>query len=392
MLTTAGKTRQARSLGDLQRNDRNRRRERRLWHDPDHATGSLGCNSCPDRAVCGGLRLKCSLFDCLEFCCRMPNECDRVCRNNPDFANRVREVGTFDFGTVRRAAVLATPAIPCVVPIVYHRAARHLPTASKAIALPLYRMFDRRDGVPRYRSRKALEDAFSFGRNTAVILTGTDRDRPLERWWALGENARIKIIRALKHAGIALVTTPNYSLFIDRPRWDDLHAMKRIAIVHEEFLRVGLPAALHINGRTEVDFRRWTEHVRARPEITHLAYEFTTGTRRAGRLKLHAAWLGELAASVGRPLHLVVRGGAEVIPNLLKAFSGVTLLDASIFMKTMMRQRACLKHETELGWEGIRTRRGAPVDELFTMNCQVVEAWLNNLIASSISERASFMR
>jgi hypothetical protein len=35
---------------------------------------------------------------------------------------------------------------------------------------------------------------------------------------------------------------------------DDLHSIKRIALVHSEFLDEGLPAALHVNGRSEADF------------------------------------------------------------------------------------------------------------------------------------------
>jgi hypothetical protein len=36
--------------------------------------------------------------------------------------------------------------------------------------------------------------------------------------------------------------------------WHDLHAMKRIAIALGEFLEAGMPAALHVNGRTDRDF------------------------------------------------------------------------------------------------------------------------------------------
>jgi hypothetical protein len=84
-------------------------------------------------------------------------------------------------------------------------------------------------------------------------------------------------IRALRSLGVTLVTTPNFSLFIDQPRWDDLHSQKRIMIVHEEFLSEGLPAALHVNARTERDWERWTEYIAARPELTHIAFEFATG-------------------------------------------------------------------------------------------------------------------
>ena len=189
-----------------------------------------------------------------------------------------------------------------------------------------------------------------------------------------------------------LATTPNYSLFIDRPRWDDLHAMKRIAIVHEEFLRLGLPAALHVNGRTEDDFRRWTGFVATRPEITHLAYEFTTGTARTGRQQLHADWLAELAASVGRPLHLIMRGGVGVVSTLAQAFNSITLLDTTTFIKTMMRQKAYSRTDTTLAWIQYPTKRGAPIDALFDSNCQTVETWLAGLISSSSPKKASVRR
>lgn len=366
---------------------RDLRRERRLWHDPQRKTDSLGCRVCPDRALCGGIRPETAFFDCLQFCCGAPDKCDRVCRNHPEFPDRVREVGTFALDTVPRGPVLPAPALPPVVPVIYHCNGRTLPIASDVVALPLYRMFDRRDGTPRFTAPEALREAFGVRTGTTIVLTGTDRDRPLERWWGLGEIQRREIIRAMKAAGIGLVTTPNYSLFIDRPRWDDLHAMKRIALVHAEFLREGLPAALHVNGRTETDFSRWAAYIAARPEIRHIAYEFTTGTGRSGRRGQHVAWLVDLAAAIDRPLHLVVRGGTDVLPLLARSFSGITVLETSSFMKTMMRQRAYPKGNAALGWKRAPTATGAPLDDLFADNRATMEAWLRDLAATS-AERA----
>jgi len=107
-----------------------------------------------------------------------------------------------------------------------------------------------------------------------VILTGTALDPPLERWWSLGRE-RLDAIRVLRDLGITLVTTPNFSLFTNHPRWDDLHSMKRIAIVHEGFLRLG--------------------------------------------------------AAVGRDLHLVLRGGTEVLPEIVKGFPSITFLETATF-------------------------------------------------------------
>lgn len=150
--------------------------------------------------------------------------------------------------------------------------------ASAAVCFPLYRVISRHDGSTRFGNRRELADNFRIPRTMPVILTltGTAFDPPLERWWALGLD-RIDAIRRLRDLGTALVTTPNFSLFSDQPRWDDLHSMKRIAIVHEEFLHESVPAALHVNARTERGWERWGEYIGQRPEVTHIAFEFATG-------------------------------------------------------------------------------------------------------------------
>lgn len=360
---------------------RNPRRERRLWHQAHLAMHSLGCATCPERSICGGILIKAPVFDCTGFCCGKPESCDRVCRNHPDFAHRVREIGTFDLNTVPRTSVLSSPSLPPTVPIVFHKSRRNEPASLSAVALPLASMFGRKDGAARFESNAALCKGFGIAPGNLIVLSGTDHDGPIERWWGLGEQRRRSLIRHLMHIGVAFTTTPNYSLFIDTPRWDDLHAMKRIAIVHHEFLSEGLPAALHVNGRTETDFKRWAEYVAARPEVTHLAYEFTTGTGWAGRLEQHAEWLSSIPRSVQRPLSLVVRGGTDVLPALADSFAGVTLLDTSSFMKAMMRKRAVLNGHID--WADAPTVDGAPVDELLAHNVGTVHSWIDQLLRAS---------
>jgi hypothetical protein len=206
-----------------------------------------------------------------------------------------------------------------------------------------------------------------------VLLTGTAADPPLERWWSLGPQRRAAI-RALRGLNVALVTTPNFSMFSDQPRWDDLHSMKRIALVHEEFLSEGLPAALHVNARTERDWDRWRDYIAWRPEVTHIAFEFATGAGWADRIDWHADQLAQLASAIGRPLHLIVRGGGKVLPGLVKAFSGITVLETSAFLKTVKRQRATLTATGTVTWRPSPTNENEPLDALLTENWQVVVA------------------
>ncbi len=349
--------------------------EHRLWLDEVRNTPSLGCWNCPERGMCGGLSVTAGLVNCLDLCCGHPKRCDKPCRNNPDFALRVREVGTFSLNNVPRAAMLTAPLLPLVATVLFHGTRRCELLGPEAVALPLYGMFNRGDGQLRFDSHEALCAAFGLMPGTPIVLTGTDQDPPLERWWGY-EGKRREIIRGLKALGVVLTTTPNFSLFVDVPRHVDLHAIKRIGLVHWEFLDEGLPAALHVNGRTETDFRRWGAYARERPEITHLAYEFTTGTGRAARRDMHADWLGAVAADAGRPLNLIVRGGIELLPRLTSAFNRVTVLETWSFMKTINRQRAVSRVNKSPTWRSAPTAIGAPLDALLALNRTTVRHWI----------------
>ena len=366
MLNTSG-------IGKDPKHGRNHDREKKLWHDGGRNMPSLGCSACHDRETCGGLRIEQAFFDCLSNCCGQPESCDSVCRMKPsEFTRRVREVAGFGLDNITRAERLPEPALPKVAPVLFHGNSREGRFAASTVCLPLYRVIARHTGEERYADADAIAAAFRFEAGTPLILTGTADDRPLERWWSLG-SGRLDAIHRLRDFGVALVTTPNYSMFTDRPRWDDMHSMKRIAIVHEEFLRAGLPAALHVNARTGHDWERWTEYIRRRSEVTHLAFEFATGAGWADRIDWHAARLADLAQAVGRPLHLVVRAaGGDILPKLISAFAHVTVLDTTSFIKTLHRQRAV---ETEAGgirWDTSPTAPNAPIDELLTYNWSVV--------------------
>ncbi|MGA9866938.1 MAG: hypothetical protein WBQ75_10935 [Acetobacteraceae bacterium] len=252
-------------------------------------------------------------------------------------------------------------------------------------ALPLGATFGRRSGDARIGLPEALRAAYRLAPETDLILTGISEDEPIERWWRVGSEKRTNVIRAMRAAGVGMVTTPNFSLTLNTPRWDDLHAMKRIALVYAEFIGEGMPAALHVNGRTDNDFARWTDFVAARPEVTHVAYEFTTGSRWPRRREQHAAWLCGLAKNVGRPLHLVVRGGSELFRQFARAFARVTVLEADSFMWTMMRQEATLKVGAGIPKEPSPTENGAPLDALLAINVLARRAAIEHRLGLELS-------
>ena len=255
------------------------------------------------------------------------------------------------------------------------------------ICLSLFAIIGRNRLARRYADATMVANGFRFLSGTPVVLTGTANDRPLERWWSLGP-ARLDEIRRLRDLGVVLVTTPNFSLFTDRPRYDDMHSMKRIAITHEEFLREGVAAALHVNARTERDWERWTEYILQRSEVTHVAFEFATGAGWRERMNWHVEQLAKLAQNVGRPLHLVVRKTSDdVLARLISAFCRTTVIDTTSFMRTVYRQRARETPSGRIDWISSPTPPNTPVDELLTHNWSVVSGSLDRVFGEATALR-----
>lgn len=341
-----------------------------LHHDPARHAPSPGCARCVDRDLCGTLSTGTGLFDCSIHCCGKPNACTWVCRRNLQFRQQIQEIGGLSFDRVILARTPAAAALPGYVPQLYHGSLREAPLAAPAVAIKLAQLFDKRTGAPLVASRADLDQRFMLAPGTTVLVTGVDKDPVIERWWQIGKGARSSVIAHLAELQVAIATTPNFSLSLNWPRIGDLAAMKRILLSADEMMAGGLPTALHVNGRTPKDFERWTALVRRNDAVTHLAYEFTTGAAHGERREQHIRWLCELAASVARPLHLIVFGDCRVVVPLRRAFTGVTWIDTTSFMKTVHRRRAQRVGNGKLLWSATPTVPGSPLHDLLTHNVE----------------------
>lgn len=344
----------------------------RLWDDRSQNPTSLGCKGCSEYDRCGGVHNTAGIFDCDDFCnCSDKDSCDKICRNRPDhFVQRVREIKGFELENVSRANLIPISALPRVVTLIDHRYNRNEIFQSDAVAIPLHHMVDFNKQRIHVKSREELADRFLISPTARIILSGVDRDRHIENWWNLKNRERI--LQDLKTLGVDLITTPNYSVLTDVPRTDNLYAIKRIAITWAEMANAGLPAALHINARTERDYESWTSWIAQRNEVTALAFEFATGCGHPERIDWHITRLCTLADQVTRPLVLVVRGGIGKIHTLARHFSNVMLIETESFSKTRSRQRAWITDQGKLKWSKNPTPKGAPLDTLLAHNAGTI--------------------
>lgn len=338
---------------------------RQLFHDRNrNPVSRLGCQGCPHVGKCGSLNVRAAIWNCLDFCCGTPRACDRVCRNNQSFVEQFNEVGGFSLLNVAEPKERLFMPASSIVPTVYHSASRNQTASSKSVCLRLSDLYSFKSGKVRFDSREELCRSFRIREDAEIILSGVDHDRRIEPWWRLGER-RQTTITGLRKLDIDLVTTPNFSMILDRPRMDDLHSMKRIAIVHEEFSRFGLPAAIHVNGRTDRDFKRWSEFLAQRPTIHQIAFEFSTGNGRSDRLPLYLDWLSNLPDAAGRPLDIFVRGNPTTIPVLRGIFRRVCYIETTSFMRTTKRRQAVRLGNQRLTWQKHPTKPGDDLASLF---------------------------
>lgn len=351
----------------------------RLWDDATRHAKSLGCPTCLERDRCGGVHTDAGILDCLDLCsCKDKSKCDMVCRFNPSlFVARMREVRGLGFESAPRAPANGVPTIPTVVPFIDHRYGRSAMLDEPAVALSLYELVNLATGTSHVTSRSELADRFRIPESATIIVSGVGKDGPIERWWELNERAAI--LDSLRALGIALVTTPNFSVLTDVPRTDNLYAMKRILLAWAEMAAAGLPAALHVNGRTLHDYIRWGDLIAERPEIEILAFEFATGCGRGERIDWHVAQLCALADRVAHPLTLVIRGGGRKLGELRRHFAHVVLIETEAFSRTIRRRRAYFTESGRLRWARFPTPEGAPIDDLLAHNVALVrtsyETW-----------------
>lgn len=353
------------------------RSQSRLWHDAEVNPVSMGCTLCPDFALCGGLSIGPGAFDCTSLCvCTDRGRCTLVCPSSPRrYVSRVREIQGFSFANVPRCDVLSVAPLPGLVPLIFHRSSRSRTLIAPVIALSLYDIVNLRTGEVTVRTRNELSERFLIDPVATLVVSGVGKDAPIERWWKLPH--RSKVIEALRRLDIALITTPNFSLFTDVPRWDNLHAMKRTADTWAEFASTGLPTALHVNARTDRDYERWAAFIAERSEISHLSFEFGTGAGWPDRIDWHTKHLRTLATAVGRPLTLIVRGGVSRLVALRQSFNHVVLIDTTSFPKTVHRQRAHFDSAGRIRWHSAWTPVGAPLDELLEFNVGQMRSWIH---------------
>lgn len=326
---------------------------------------ALGCAGCPDLAVCGGLTIDEGVLSCMDFCnCTDPAKCPHVCPSGDAqrYRDAVLEVGGWEL-SVPRCPRAAETRLPSHIPLIHSKSSRANPVVVDTAAVQLHELFDNRTGKPRYWSSDEICDSFLIVRGTKLVISGVSTDQPIENFWGKGIDAGC--VEAIASIAPSLVTVPNFSLFANVPRTNDLYNMKRQIMTWRRFAEAGVDAALHLNARSSTDYRRLADFLYAHPEIGSVSFEFATGARANDNRRRHIEHLSRVGDKVGGRLRIVVRGGICELGTLARHYRQVAFVDTDCTHRSRARMKC--NPEGRQPTETI-TFKGQDLDELLQEN------------------------
>jgi len=295
-----------------------------------------------------------------------------VCPNSPHhYAKRLQEIRGFGLENISRCAPVKFERISGYAPLIHHAYSRSSTFPGEIVSLSLYELLDR-DGAPKYFSRSDVARQFRIRSDARLIITGVDRDALLERLWRSTHREAIAVM--LRSLEVSLVTSPNFSVYNNVPRTENLYNIKRSALIAQEFLGRRVPVAIHVNACTDTDYLRYSEFLAGRPEFDAISFEFITGPGFPSRVGWHVKKLIELSNAVARPLQLVMRGGTSTLGLLSAAFPNIVAVDSDPLQCALRRKRMIFGNEGRVRYVDNKLPKGEPVDELLAQNALAAEA------------------
>jgi len=114
------------------------------------------------------------------------------------------------------------------------------------------------------KHRLPLGDAYRLGTRTKIALELYVEDRVLEGLWS----SRRTIIRELPALGFDLILAPNFSVWRDHSRFEQLVQQRRSFAFYHELLEAGLPAVPDVGWSLfEPDGRLWAEWINSQSDL-----------------------------------------------------------------------------------------------------------------------------
>lgn len=231
------------------------------------------------------------------------------------------------------------------------------------VALHGGRVFGVTGGRITPKHRRRLRDVYRLGSSTRIALQLYVEDRVLEGLWA----ARRSIIAELGTLGFDLIIAPNFSVWRDRSRFEQLVQQRRAFAFYHELIEAGLPAIPDIGfSFFEPDGRLWAEWINSQPAV-RAASIFCGGRKIHAEVRAHRETVEDIALlhRAVRPDLAFILGGIHAPARLVdyrRAAPGRRLVICNGMAYGLAQRRRLLAPQ------GVPVARSAR--ECFLLNCE----------------------
>jgi hypothetical protein len=332
-------------------------------------------------ASCG---MDCALCPAAPRCGRTPNFC-RLGRCDDCADEPLLRLD------VRRAAMAALGGLDLdwPRPVAHHQPAElplHLPVLVQAYADPVAVPWVAVHGgrllgvsgrpTPKHR-RRPLREVYRLAADTRVALELYVDDRVLEGVWA----RRDRLLEELLELDLDLVLAPNFSVWRDAARFEQLLQARRSFIWYHEAVEAGLRVLPDIGWSLwEPDARLWAEWVNSQPWLRAVSI-FCCGNRIHAESRAHRETVEDVALfheAVRRDVTFVI-GGVSSPRRLLdyrRAAPGRHLVICNGQAYALAQRRRLLSGDAAAG--------GLSARECFLRNCAWIERTYAAVLGSTL--------
>ena len=271
----------------------------------------LNCQLCPARARCGGRSNFCRLGACAD------------CAANPLMRMDVRRsiidhLGGLDLTWPHSVDHPALPNLPDHLPVLVQAYADQVDLPW--VALHGGRVFGAAGRWITPKHRRPLRDVYRLGPKTKLALELYVEDRVLEGIWA----ARRDLISQLPAMGFDLVLTPNFSVWRDHSRFEQLVQQRKAFAFYHELVAAGVPTVPDVGWSLfEPDGRLWAEWINSQPGLRAVSL-FCGGRKIHAELRALRETVEDIAL-----FHRAVRPDVAFILGGVHALDRLALLRAA---------------------------------------------------------------
>ena len=258
-------------------------------------------------------RMDCSLCPAADRCGRQPNFCLRPeggceeCRDpiSARFALRGRvmeQLGGLDLAWPRPVTHHQPADLPLHLPILVQ--AYPEPVRLPWVALHGGRVFGVTGRSITSKHRQPLRQVYRLSPSTKLALELYVEDRVLEGIWA----ERRQLIPQLAELGFDLILSPNFSVWRDASRFEQLVQQRRSFAFYHELREAGLPALPDVGwSRFDPDGRLWAEWINGQPGLAAVSI-FCGGRKIHAEKRAHLENVEDIAL-----FHRAVRPGVAFV-------------------------------------------------------------------------------